>query len=195
MIRMKVDASYGVRCFTTLRNSVPAQLRNGLDRTARAARTAFHKLLPKELNFASGKRGMTVSTGGAETELSLAAAGALRTVFTPSRKSFNLSVVAGAKATRGEGVTAHTHTLSGKDVHSPHGFAIRGSKGVRLVHRVKWGTGTHREGYKALKTTSPAGIMAQEGNPVRRAWEDTALARLSTEMPTAINEAVRRAGF
>lgn len=190
MITVRLDTREAVKALEKLSTQLPSQLRNGLNRAARAARTEFNQLAVKEIGVPRGKLKMLASK-----EFIAARPEDLRAIFKPTSKTVNLAATGTVRWNgKGSPLTASTHVLTGgpsSRLVSPHGELLGGL----AWHRVKHGSGTHRKGLKQLKTTSPRTIMGQDGNPLRVAWARKAEERLIAEIPASIQEAARRSGF
>ena len=219
MIKVKIDARSLIRALKKFSQETNPQLKNGLNRTTRQARTAFLKMLPKELRLDTRK--YYVVTGGANRDTQFAgmaqgppkaggrgAGYSLTTRFFPYSRSVNLIHSKGttAKNTSGQlwrsgnGLQAHHNVLSGggsANLNAKHGFILQTKNGPQAYNRIegakyKWGT---MDGARTMKTTSPRAVMGQADNPVRKAWETAAITGIDIEIPKSILEAAKRAGF
>jgi hypothetical protein len=183
MIRITFDMrpfAAGARRFAS---ALPSQLAQGLNKSARLARTAFIKTAAVELGV---KRGSV--TAGAAADFKRASPGHLVATYTPSTKTGRFGDL-GIKfsASRKAGLTAATHVLTKGSKLFKRGFVYKG----RAVSR----TGKGRYKFKSLKATTPARLMEQGDNPAAETWETTALASLAVTIPDAIEKAAQKAGF
>lgn len=195
MFKVKISEAPVVRAFERFSTTgAPKALSNALNTAIRAGRSTSLKLLKAETGL---KRTRDI-TDGAAKELFLAKPDRLEARWTPSARTHNLIEV-GAKFTRGVALTASTHRLSGggsKSLVAKHGFIIKTAKGLMAVNRTVFGAGTHRKGYKPMRTTSPRTIIVrQPDNPVAKAWAGATETAFMEIAPRQLQTYIDRAGL
>lgn len=181
MITFRLDVRDFTRACRTMGAALPSQLANGLNTTARAARTAFNKAAAAEI----GAR-QKWSTDYVGTELKRASPADLRAEFRPSRSSANMSRVK-IKDQKPHGLTVATHIVTKGSKHFQHGF-ILGKTGMAMNR-------PSPSAMKPLKLTTAARLMKQEDSPARAIWFRVAEERLAPAMDEAVRRAAAKAGF
>jgi hypothetical protein len=181
MISAKLDTRELARALSRLERNLPSQLAQALNSSVRIGRTQFYKEAGQEIGLRRGLLG-----ADAATDLVRASPGRLIVTFKPSRKVTNMAAV-GVTASRATGLTAKTHRLTRGSKTWAHGFLING----KAVHR----PADNRHKIKALRTTSPAALFAQEDMPFREAFETTVAEGLARTIPVALEKAMQKAGM
>jgi len=180
MITVKLDTRELARALSRFERALPSQLAQALNSSTRAGRTLFYKEAGQEIGLRRGLLGADASK-----DLVRASPASLVARFTPSRKVTNMSAV-GITAARATGLTAKTHRLTRGSKTWAHGFIIKG----KAVHR----PAGDRHKIKALRTTSPAALFAQEDMPFRATFEKTVIENLARQISIAIEKARQKAG-
>lgn len=168
-----------------LRNAI----RRAVDQSARAARKSAIKIISGDIGVAASKFKEATPKVRAST------AGDLAARWTISKARIGILNVGHATISKGIGLSASTHRLTGGgsaslDVHQA--FLVTTSAGGRFVAIRR---GAERLPIKGIYAESPSTAMGQDGAAARKTWEREASREVATRLPIEVAKQFAREGL
>lgn len=154
-------------------------IRRAVDQSATAARRVALDTVAKDIGVTKARIKDAVGKVRRTTQASLSAS------FTTVKRRIGIMNVAGASLSRGAGLSASTHRISGggsASLNVQNAFLVKANGGTFVAIR----RSRDRYPVKAIYAESPNTAMAQDGAAAQTAWRKAADAELATRLPREI---------
>lgn len=154
-------------------------IRRAVDQSATAARRIALDTIARDIGVSKGRIKEAVGKVRRSSQTNLSAS------FTASKLRLGILNVAGASVTKGSGLQASTHRLSGGGSASldiRKAFVIHANGGTFVAFR----KGRERLPLKGVYAEHPATALGQDGAAAQTAWRKAADAELATRLPREI---------
>lgn len=188
-VTIKIDTSQLVAWAANLSSyKMKLAIKSGLNKASRAARTAAIEMISLDEGVSQARAKRSISP------LSTASPSRLVTSWTASKQRIGILATTGAKLTKGVGLSAKTHRITGggsSRLQVKKAFLLSANGGRVVMVRT-----TNAKGSKALKAIhaeSPSTAMAQDDGAARKVWQKTAEVRLNADIGAAIQSVLNGA--
>ena len=153
-----------------------------INKAARAARTSAIEVIALDEGVPQARAKKSIS------KLNTASPSNLKATWTAGAQRIGILSTAGAKFSKGSGLTARTHVLTGggsSRLSIAKAFVIQANGGRVLMIRKARGRG--KQAIKAVYAETPSTGLGQADAAGRKVWQRTAETRLNNELNSALS--------
>lgn len=179
-LSVKIDASSFIKWATELSSyKFKLAAKNALNRASRLARTSAIEVIALDEGISQARAKQSIS------KLNAASPSRLVTTWSALKQRIGILSTAGAKFSKGVGLTASTFRVTGggsASLNISKAFVIVANGGKVLLIR----KGKGRKAIKGVYAETPKTAMAQDGGAARRIWQKTASTRLPQELTSGL---------